>query len=165
MRPMEGISLSLFSDSEHGCRTVEVLAQTSTPVRRLIILIVGASAPNELFPQLAHTYLTSKQYTSSLLCSNTISYVISFPPFYTIPLDTSAPGGEDRPRCWRPHRCLKRSSAYGFSRSWLATCRVKLDDDATFAQRRACAYPALITIILPKDRVWFAGSAGRWVHS
>jgi len=51
---VEGISLSLFS--EHGYRALQVLAQTSTPLRRLTILIVDASAPNELFPQLA-TYL------------------------------------------------------------------------------------------------------------
>jgi hypothetical protein len=50
-RPVEGISLSLFS--EHGYHALRVLAQTSTPVRRLTILIVDTSAPNELFPQLA----------------------------------------------------------------------------------------------------------------
>jgi hypothetical protein len=50
-RPVEGISLSLFS--EHGYRALEVLARTSTPVRRLTILIVDASAPNELFSELA----------------------------------------------------------------------------------------------------------------
>jgi hypothetical protein len=50
-RPVQGISLSLFSD--HGFRALEVLAKTSTPVLRLTILIVDASAPNELFPQLA----------------------------------------------------------------------------------------------------------------
>jgi hypothetical protein len=50
-RPVQGISLTLFS--EHGYRALEVLAQTSTPVRRLTILIVDASAPTELFPQLA----------------------------------------------------------------------------------------------------------------
>jgi hypothetical protein len=32
---------------------LEVLARTSTPVRRLMILIIDASAPGELFPQLA----------------------------------------------------------------------------------------------------------------
>ena len=50
-RPVQGISLSLFS--EHGYRALEVLARTSTPVRRLTILIVDASAPSELFPELA----------------------------------------------------------------------------------------------------------------
>jgi len=50
-RPVQGISLTLFS--EHGYRALEVLAQTSTPVRWLTILIVDASAPTELFPQLA----------------------------------------------------------------------------------------------------------------
>jgi len=74
-------------------------------------------------------------------------------------------GWRDRPRCWRPHRCSKCSSAYSFSRSWPAACRVKLDDDATFAERWACAYPALVTTFLPKGRVWFACSVGRWVHS
>jgi len=39
--------------SEHGYRALEVLTQTSTPIRRLTILIVDASAPTELFPQLA----------------------------------------------------------------------------------------------------------------
>ena len=50
-RPVQGISLTLFS--EHGYHALEVLTRTSTPVRRLTILIVDASAPNELFPQLA----------------------------------------------------------------------------------------------------------------
>jgi hypothetical protein len=50
-RPVQGISLTLFS--EHGYRALEVLARTSTPVRRLTILIVAASAPNELFPELS----------------------------------------------------------------------------------------------------------------
>jgi len=50
-RPVQGISLTLFS--EHGYRALEVLARTSMPVRRLTILIIDASAPNELFPQLA----------------------------------------------------------------------------------------------------------------
>jgi hypothetical protein len=51
MRPVQGISLSWSSD--HGYRAFEVLSKTSTPVRRLIILIRDGSAPNELFPQLA----------------------------------------------------------------------------------------------------------------
>ncbi|KAI9455670.1 hypothetical protein BJY52DRAFT_1279067, partial [Lactarius psammicola] len=50
-RPVQGISLTLFS--EHGYHALEVLTRTSMPVRRLTILIVDASAPNELFPQLA----------------------------------------------------------------------------------------------------------------
>jgi hypothetical protein len=50
-RPVQGISLSWSSD--HGYRALEVLAKTSTPVRRLIILIRDASPPKELFPQLA----------------------------------------------------------------------------------------------------------------
>src|SRR6266702_3279125 len=50
-RLVQGFSLSLFS--EHGYRALEALARTSTPVRRFTILIVDASAPNELFPQLA----------------------------------------------------------------------------------------------------------------
>ena len=47
---MQGISLSLFS--EHGYRALEVLAQTSTPVQRLTIFIIDASALRELLPQL-----------------------------------------------------------------------------------------------------------------
>jgi len=54
---MEGISLPLFSDSEHGCRTVEVLAQTSTPVRRLIIPVRRRVGAKRTLPT-AHTHLT-----------------------------------------------------------------------------------------------------------
>jgi len=43
--------------------------------------------------------------------------------------------------------------------------RYELDDEATVAERWARAYPTPTTIILPKGRVWFAGSAGRWVQS
>jgi hypothetical protein len=43
--------------------------------------------------------------------------------------------------------------------------RYELDDEATVAERWARACPTLTTIILPKGRVWFAGSSGKWVHS
>ena len=43
--------------------------------------------------------------------------------------------------------------------------RYELDGEATVAGCWARACPTLTTIILPKGRVWFAGSAGRWVHS
>jgi hypothetical protein len=39
-----------------------------------------------------------------------------------------------------------------------------LDDEATVAEQWARACPTLTTIILPKGRVWFAGSTGSWVH-
>jgi hypothetical protein len=45
-----------------------------------------------------------------------------------------------------------------------ASC-YELDDEAKVAEHWARACPTLTTIILPKGRVWFAGSAGRWVHS
>jgi hypothetical protein len=45
-----------------------------------------------------------------------------------------------------------------------ASC-YEIDDEATVAERWARACPTLTTIILPKGRVWFAGSSGRWVHS
>ena len=43
--------------------------------------------------------------------------------------------------------------------------RYELHDEATVAERWARACPTLTTIILPKGRVWFASSAGRWVNS
>ena len=43
--------------------------------------------------------------------------------------------------------------------------RYELDDEATVAERWARACPTPTTIVLPKGRVWFAGNAGRWVHS
>jgi hypothetical protein len=39
--------------------------------------------------------------------------------------------------------------------------RYELDDEAKVAEHWARACPTLTTIILPKGRVWFAGSAGR----
>jgi hypothetical protein len=42
--------------------------------------------------------------------------------------------------------------------------RYELDDEATVAEQWARACPTLTTIILPKGRVWFAGSTGRWEH-
>jgi len=49
-RPLEDISLS---PSIHGYRALDVLAQNSTPVRRLTILVADVSALNERFPRLA----------------------------------------------------------------------------------------------------------------
>ena len=124
-RPVEGISLSLFS--EHGYRALEVLARTSTPVRRLTILIVDASAPNGLFPQLAthlphlealHIIALVQQY--NLVCSLLSSFFF----FFTIPMDTPVLNAEDRTRCWRLHRCLKPLPACDFSRSWLVVSRI-----------------------------------------
>jgi len=41
----------------------------------------------------------------------------------------------------------------------------QLDDEATVAEQWARACPTLTTIILPKGRVWFASSEGKWEHS
>jgi hypothetical protein len=82
---VQGISLSLFS--EHGYRALEVLARTSTPVRRLTILIVNASAPSELFPQLAarlphlealHVVALVRKY--DLVRTPLLVYLPIFPP-------------------------------------------------------------------------------------
>ena len=42
--------------------------------------------------------------------------------------------------------------------------RYDLIDEATVAERWACACPTPTTTILPKGRVWFAGCAVRWAH-
>ena len=58
-----------------------------------------------------------------------------------------------------------------FERLWFLTfmasgvLNYELHDEATVAERWVYSYPTLTTIILPKGRVWFAGNAGRWVHS
>jgi len=106
---VECISLSFFS--EHGYRALEVLAQTSTPVRHLTILTVDASAPNELFPQLAthlphlealHIIALVREYTLLRILLSSLSI---------IPMDTPVLRGEGRARYWLPHRCLIRSPA------------------------------------------------------
>jgi hypothetical protein len=122
-RPVQGISLSLFS--EHGYRALEALARTSTPVRRLTILILDASAPSELFPQLAarlphlealHIVALVQQYN-----------LVRHPSFSSSP--TPAPVVLNverfcRIRCSRPPRCSKPSPACDFSRLSLAARRV-----------------------------------------
>lgn len=143
MRPVQGISLSLFS--EHGYRALEVLALTSMPVRRLTILIVDASAPNELFPQLAarlphlealHIVALVQHYNlETLLASSPLLEAFVGLRFLT------------------------------FMASGVGASCYELDDEAKVAEHWARACPTLTTIILPKGRVWFAGSAGRWVHS
>jgi hypothetical protein len=81
-RPVEGISLSLFS--EHGYRALEVLARTSTPVRRLTILIVDALAPNELLPQLA-TRLPHLEALHMVALVQQYDLVRSSPPLLSCP--------------------------------------------------------------------------------
>ncbi|KAN0135128.1 hypothetical protein V8E53_007019 [Lactarius tabidus] len=140
-RPVQGISLSLFS--EHGYRALEVLARTSMPVRRLTILIVDASAPNELFPQLA----ARLPHLEAL-------HIVALVQHYNLEtLLASSP--------------LLEAFDGLRSLTFMATgasC-YELDDEAKVAEHWARACPTLTTIILPKGRVWFAGSAGRWVHS
>jgi hypothetical protein len=41
----------------------------------------------------------------------------------------------------------------------------ELDDEAMVAEQWARACPTLTTIILPKGRVWFAGSEDKWEQS
>ena len=123
-RPVEGISLSLFS--EHGYRALRVLAQTSTPVRRLTILIVDASAPNELFPQLAAhlPHLEALHIVALVQQYDLVRVLLSFLFFFDIPMDTPMLSHENRTRCWSLRRFLKRSLACGFSRLWPVACRV-----------------------------------------
>ena len=163
-RPVEGISLSLFP--EHGYRALQVLAQTSTPVPRLTILIVDASAPNELFPQLAthlphlealHIVPLVQQYNLVRMLLFSLSTI----PIYTPVLSA---GGQDTLLASSP--LLETFAGLRFL-TFMASgeSRYELDDEATVAERWARACQTLTTIILPKGRVWFAGSAGRWVHS
>ncbi|KAF8258501.1 hypothetical protein EI94DRAFT_1754513 [Lactarius quietus] len=121
----------------------EVLARTSIPVRRLTILIVDASAPNELFPQLAarlphlealHIVALVQQYNLETLLASS-SLLESFAGLRSLTFMATG-----------------------------ASC-YELDDEAKVAEHWARACPTLTTIILPKGRVWFASSAGRWVHS
>jgi len=161
---VEGVSLSLFS--EHGYRALEVLAQTSTPVRRLTILIIDASAPNELFPQLAaHLPHLEALHIVALVQQYNLVCVLSSSLFCRSCGYTRAE--------WRGQDTLLASApmleAFAGLRflTFMASgvsC-YELDDEATVAECWARACPTLTTIILPKGRVWFASSAGRWVHS
>ena len=159
-RPVQGISLSLFS--EHGYRALEVLARTSTPVRRLTILIVDASAPSELFPQLAarlphlealHIVALVQQY--NLVCR---------PLFFSNPTPVTVVSIQDTLLASAP--LLEAFAGLRFLTFIAsgASC-YELDDEATVAEQWARACPTLTTIILPKGRVWFAGSKGKWEHS
>jgi len=158
-RPVQGISLSLFS--EHGYRALEVLARTSTPVRRLTILIVDASAPSELFPQLAarlphlealHIVALVQQY--SLVCHH----------LHSPPVVLNVVCAQDTLLASAP--LLEAFAGLRFLTFIAsgASC-YELDDEATVAEKWARACPTLSTIILPKGRVWFAGSEGKWEHS
>ena len=80
-RPVQGISLTLFS--EHGYRALEVLARTSMPVRRLTILIVAGSAPDELFPELS-ARLPHLEALHIVALVQHYNLVRSFPPFLSL---------------------------------------------------------------------------------
>ena len=162
---MQGISLSLFS--EHGYRALEVLARTSTPVRRLTILIVDASAPSELFPQLA-ARLPHLEALHIVALVQQYNLVRRRYPFFS----NHPPGGAE---CGVYHTqdTLLASAPLLEAFAGLrfltfiasgASC-YELDDEATVAEQWARACPTLTTIILPKGRVWFAGSEGKWEHS
>ena len=140
MRPraVEGIALSLFSDSEHRYLMVEVLAQTSTPVWRLIIPVRRHVGAKRTLPT-ARTHLSHVEALHTVALVQPHNLVCVFLPSLLYHssgyIRAGWRGQATLQRCWRPYRCLKRSSAYGFLRSWLVACRVKLDGDATFAER------------------------------
>ncbi|KAF8260914.1 hypothetical protein EI94DRAFT_1609225, partial [Lactarius quietus] len=140
-RPVQGISLSLFS--EHGYRALAVLACTSIPFRHLTILIVDASALNELFPQLA----------TRLPHLEVLHIVALVQQYYLETLLASSPLLE----AFVGLRSLTFMAA--------GASYYELDNEAKVAEYWARACPTHTTIILPKGRVWFASSAGRWVHS
>lgn len=118
-RPVQGISLSLFS--EHGYRALEVLARTSTPLRRLTILIVDASTPDELFPQLA----ARLPHLEAL-------HIVALVQQYNLVRDKLFPSPPNsrrynpcllrvrvsRTRCSSRPPCSRRSLACGSSRLW-----------------------------------------------
>ena len=163
-RPVEGISLSLFS--EYGYCALQVLAQTSTPARRLTILIVATSAPDELFPQLAahlphleapHTIALVQQY-------NLICIVLSPLLYHSYGYTGAECRGQDALLVSAP--LLEAFAGMRFLTSMASgASHYELGDEATVAERWACACPTLTTIILLKIWVWFVGSTGRWVHS
>ena len=156
---MLGVSLSLFS--EHGYRALEVLTQTSTPVRRLTILIVDALDPNEFFPQLAarlpqlealHIVALVQHY--SLVCHHY---------FFSLPL-LNVEIVQDTLLAFAP--LLAAFSGLRFLTLIASGASYyELDDEATVAEQWARACPTLTTIILPKGRVWSPGSDGKWEHS
>jgi hypothetical protein len=162
-RPVQGISLSLFS--EHGYRALEVLARTSTPVRRLTILIVDASAPSELFPQLA-ARLPHLEALHIVALVQQYNLVRHRHPFFSnhLPVILNAVCMQDTLLASAP--LLEAFSGLRFLTFIAsgASC-YELDDEATVAEQWARACPTLTTIILPKGRVWFAGSEGKWEHS
>ncbi|KAI0262046.1 hypothetical protein BC834DRAFT_829462 [Gloeopeniophorella convolvens] len=140
-RPVQSVTLSLTPG--HGCRALEVLVRSSTPVRRLTILVVDASAPSELFPKL-----------SGLLPELEALHIVALVKEYNLDsLIESAP-------------LLEAFSGLRFL-TFIASGQSshELEDEATVAERWARACPTLSTIILPKGRVWFAGASGRWEHS
>jgi hypothetical protein len=120
-RPVQGISLSLFS--EHGYRALEVLARTSTPVRRLTILIVDASAPSELFPQLA-ARLPHLEALHIVALVQQYNLVRRRHPSSNHPRVILNVVRICRTRYSHPPRYLKPSPACGFLRSSLAERRV-----------------------------------------
>jgi hypothetical protein len=164
-RPVQGISLSLFS--EHGYRALEVLARTSTPVRRLTILIVDASAPSELFPQLA-ARLPHLEALHIVALVQQYNLVRRHHPFFPNHPPVGAECGvyhmQDTLLASAP--LLEAFAGLRFLTFIAsgASC-YELDDEATVAEQWARACPTLTTIILPKGRVWFAGSEGKWEHS
>jgi hypothetical protein len=160
---VQGVSLSLFS--EHGYRALEVLARTSTPVRRLTILIVDDSAPSELFPQLA-ARLPHLEALHIVALVQHYNLVRPHPFFSNHP-----PVGAECGMCMQDTLFTSAPLLEAFARLRFltfiasgASC-YELEDEATVVEQWARACPTLTTIILPKGRVWFAGSEGKWGHS
>ncbi|KAH9170249.1 hypothetical protein EDB89DRAFT_1335197 [Lactarius sanguifluus] len=111
-RPVQGISLSLFS--EHGYRALELFPQLATRLPHLEALHIVA--------------LVQHYNLETLLASSPLLEAFVGLRFLTF--------------------MASGASCY------------ELDDEAKVAEHWARACPTLTTIILPKGRVWFAGSAG-----
>ena len=144
---------------------LEVLAQTSTPVRHLTIHIVDASAPNELFPQLAAHLPHLEAHIVSLVQQYNLVCILLSSLFYHSYGYTHATY-----RGWGTSLASApllevfaglRFLTFMASGVWC----YELDDEVMVAECLSRGCPTLTTIILQKGRVWFAGSSGRWVHS
>ncbi|KAI0065176.1 hypothetical protein BV25DRAFT_1822292 [Artomyces pyxidatus] len=140
-RPLKSVSITLIA--EDAVNALGSLALSSTPIKRLTILIIDASAPaTELFPQLAATL---PQLEALHIVALVQTYDLDIMHAAT-PLLAAFPGLR--------YLTFMASGDPAYD----------LGDEAGVATDWATACPSLRTIILPKGKMWFR-KEGIWAVS
>ncbi|TFY82504.1 hypothetical protein EWM64_g1507 [Hericium alpestre] len=136
-RPVQAVSLSLYPGDEY--QSLAALTSSSTPIKRLTILILDNTTPSDLLPRIA-THLPS------LEALHIVALVAQYDP------DTLRGSST----------LLSAFPALRYLTFMASNATGSLEEEASIAACWARSCPTLRTIIMPQGKVWFPMN-GRWI--